>query len=145
MRKRVTFAATLLALSLLTDALVPFTRAHAQTQQQQPQTQPTPAAQATPTPAPQDDSDDGDVVRITTNLVQFDAVVTDKKGQQVTDLQPEEFEVSINGKRQTITNFSYVVAQPGAQPAPARPAQPSLLYTTPSPRDHSTTRMPSSA
>jgi VWFA-related protein len=112
-----------LALSLLTSALVPFTRARAQTQQQ-PQTQPTPAAQATPTPAPQDDSDDGDVVRITTNLVQFDTVVTDKKGQQVTDLQPEDFEVTVNGKRQTITNFSYVVAQPGAAPAPARPAQP---------------------
>src|ERR1700749_2877602 len=118
MRKRVTFAATLLTLSLFANAPFPAARALAQTQQQtqpqQPQTQ--------PTPAPQDDDDDGDVVRITTNLVQFDAVVTDKKGQQVTDLQPEDFEVSINGKRQTITNFSYVVAQPGTQPVPAQPA-----------------------
>lgn len=122
MRKRVIFAATLLALSLLTNALFPATRSLAQTQQQQPQTQPTPDAQATPTPTPQDDADDGDVVRITTNLVQFDTVVTDKKGQQITDLQPDEFEVYINGKRQTITNFSYVVAQPGAQPVPAQPA-----------------------
>jgi len=30
-----------------------------------------------------------EVVRITTNLVQVDAVVTDKNGQIVTDLQPE--------------------------------------------------------
>jgi len=119
MRKRVTFAATLLTLSLLTNALLPSTRAH--TQQQQPQTRPTPA-QATPTPTPQDGSDDGDVVRITTNLVQFDAVVTDKKGQQVTDLQPEEFEVTVNGRRQQITNFSYVLAQPGTQPTAAQPS-----------------------
>ena len=121
MRKRVTFAATLLTLSLLTNALFPATRALAQTQQQQQQT-PTPTPQTTPTPAPQDDADDGDVVRITTNLVQFDAVVTDKKGQQVTDLSPEEFEVTVNGRRQQITNFSYVVAEPGAQPSPVQPA-----------------------
>jgi VWFA-related protein len=120
MRNRVTFAATLLALSVLTPALFPPEPARAQTQQTQ--TQPTPA-QATPTPTPQGDADDGDVVRITTNLVQFDAVVTDKKGQQVTDLNPEEFEVTVNGRRQQITNFSYVVAEPGAQPAPAQPSR----------------------
>lgn len=49
-----------------------------------------------------------EVVRITTNLVQFDAVVTDKKGQLVTDLRPEEFEVTVNGKRREVSNFSYV-------------------------------------
>ena len=32
---------------------------------------------------------DGDVVRITTNLVQVDAVITDKTGKLVTDLKPE--------------------------------------------------------
>ena len=110
MRKRVTFAATLLTISCLTDALSPFTRTRAQTQPQQPQTQQTPA-QATPTPK---EDDDGDVVRITTNLVQFDAIITDKKGKQVTDLNPEEFEVTVNGRRQTITNFSYVAAEAGA-------------------------------
>ena len=34
---------------------------------------------------------DGDVVRITTNLVQIDAVITDKSGKLITDLKPEEF------------------------------------------------------
>src|SRR4051812_8739781 len=111
MRNHVTFAVTLLTLSLLAPSLALPTRA--QSQQTQTQTQPTNATpQATPTP--RDDSDEGDVVRITTNLVQFDAVVTDKKGQQVTDLRPEEFEVTVDGRRQTITNFSYVVAQPDA-------------------------------
>lgn len=49
-------------------------------------------------------------LRITTNLVQVDVVVTDKDGNQVTDLRPEEFEVLEDGKRQPITNFSYVSA-----------------------------------
>jgi VWFA-related protein len=64
--------------------------------------------------------DEDDVVRITSNLVQIDAVVTDKKGRQVTDLKPEEFEILADGKPQKITNFSYVrnVAEPEAAPAP---------------------------
>ncbi len=120
MRERVTFAATLLTLSLLANPLLPTTRARAQTGQPQQQAQP--QATPTPTPEPQDDADDGDVVRITTNLVQFDTVVTDRKGRQVTDLRPEDFEVTVNGRRQQITNFSYVVAQPTAEAAP--PAEP---------------------
>jgi VWFA-related protein len=47
------------------------------------------------------------VVRITTNLVQVDAVVT-KDGKQVTDLTPEDFELFEDGRPQTITNFSYI-------------------------------------
>src|SRR5260370_11190594 len=49
-----------------------------------------------------------DVVRITTNLVQIDAVVTDKSGKHVTDLQSEDFDIRVDGKLQKITNFSYV-------------------------------------
>src|SRR5215213_8188746 len=64
--------------------------------------------------------DEDDVVRITSNLVQIDAVVTDKKGRLVTDLKAEEFEILADGKPQKITNFSYVqnVAEPEAAPAP---------------------------
>ncbi len=32
-------------------------------------------------------------MRVTTNLVQVDAVVTDKDGKQVDDLRPEDFEI----------------------------------------------------
>lgn len=64
--------------------------------------QQTPAAQPTATQATQDD-----VVRITTNLVQVDAVVTDKNGKRVEDLQPADFEVIVNGRKQPITNLSY--------------------------------------
>lgn len=51
--------------------------------------------------------DEQDVVRINTNLVQIDAVVT-KDGKQVTDLKPEDFELFEDGRPQTITNFAYV-------------------------------------
>ncbi|HEY0049211.1 MAG TPA: VWA domain-containing protein [Pyrinomonadaceae bacterium] len=48
------------------------------------------------------------MVKITTKLVQLDAVVTDEKGNQVTDLTAADFEVWQDGKPQKITNFSYV-------------------------------------
>ena len=51
---------------------------------------------------------DVDVVKITTNLVQIDAVVTDRKGNQVTDLRADELEMLENGKPQKITEFSYI-------------------------------------
>ncbi len=57
----------------------------------------------TPTLAPDDD-----VVKITTTLIQIDATVTDKKGNIVKDLKPEDFEVYENGKKQDITNFSFI-------------------------------------
>ncbi len=48
------------------------------------------------------------VIRITVNLVQVDAVVTDSKGRHVTNLQPADFEILEDGRPQTITNFSYI-------------------------------------
>lgn len=59
-----------------------------------------------------------DVVKITTNLVQIDAVVT-RNGKQVKDLKAEDFEIYEDGKLQTITSFVYVsnVSNPsGATP-----------------------------
>lgn len=53
------------------------------------------------------------MIRITVNLVQVDAVVTDSKGHEVTNLQPADFEILEDGRPQAITNFSYVsVASP---------------------------------
>jgi VWFA-related protein len=49
-----------------------------------------------------------DVVRITTNLVQIDATVTDKDGKPVTDLTAEDFEIFQDGKSQKITSVSFV-------------------------------------
>jgi VWFA-related protein len=78
------------------------------------------------TPSQQQQNGDEEVVRITTNLVQVDAVVTDKEGRQVTDLKPEEFEITEDERAQTITNFSYVYINPAktnqAQPVTAASA-----------------------
>ena len=63
-----------------------------------------------------------DVVRITTNLVQVDAVVTDKDGKVVTDLKPEEIKILEDGRQQKITNFSYNVTETPAAPAREKPA-----------------------
>src|SRR6266487_554783 len=49
-----------------------------------------------------------DVVRVSTNLVQVDAIVTDKSGRQVMDLRPEDFELLENGHARQVTFFSYV-------------------------------------
>ena len=48
-----------------------------------------------------------DVVRITTNLVQLDAVVTDKSGNQIKDLSATDFEVLQDGKPQKIVSVVY--------------------------------------
>ena len=66
-------------------------------------------------------SGDDEVVRITANLVQIDAVVTDRKGQQITNLTDQDFEILEDGHAQKITNLSYVsIGSPTA--APTRPA-----------------------
>ena len=48
------------------------------------------------------------VIRITVNLVQVDAVVTDSKDKPVTNLEKGDFIILQDGKPQTITNFSFV-------------------------------------
>ncbi|HYO99453.1 MAG TPA: VWA domain-containing protein, partial [Pyrinomonadaceae bacterium] len=82
-------------------ALLLLSPLHAQQQQQ-----------SAPSPGAQDSSDD--VVRITTNLVQVDAVVTDKEGRVVTDLRAEDFEVLEDGRPQAITNLSFIPLEPDA-------------------------------
>ncbi len=57
---------------------------------------------ATPPP------DDRDVVRISTNLIQVDVTVTDKKGEVIRDLRPDEIEIFENGKPQKVSTFSFV-------------------------------------
>ncbi len=65
--------------------------------------------QPLPTPPPAI-VDDKNVVKITTALIQIDVTVTDRKGNIVTDLKPEDFEIYENGVKQDITTFSFVSA-----------------------------------
>ena len=72
---------------------------------------PGPTPIPSPTPGQQSQqSEAGDVVRITTNLVQVDAVVTDKNGNPVIDLKPDEVRIFEDDKQQKVTHFSYVTA-----------------------------------
>jgi len=74
-----------------------------------PTTPPPQTPQSSPTPAPEPQKpEDVDVVRITTNLVQVDAVVTDNKGKIVTDLKPQELQIFEDGRQQKITHFSFI-------------------------------------
>lgn len=49
-----------------------------------------------------------DTVRLSVDLVQVDAVVTDDDGKPVTDLTADEFEVLQDGRPQQVTDSSYV-------------------------------------
>jgi len=87
---------------------------------------------------------DVDVVKITTNLVQIDAVVTDSKGKRVTDLRPDEVEMLEDGRPQKITNFAYIAGEspivaktspgkspdPNAPPVPPRKLRPEEIHRT---------------
>lgn len=78
--------------------------------QQQSDTQSRPVPTPTPIEQPQRATDD-DVVKITTNLVQVDAVITDKNGKLIRDLRPEEVQIFEDGREQKITNFNLITQE----------------------------------
>ena len=53
----------------------------------------------------------GGVIRIDVNLVQVDAVVTDKKGKAVTNLTRDDFEILQDGQPQKLTAFEFVAVK----------------------------------
>lgn len=63
-----------------------------------------------PAPPP---GDDEEVLRITTELVQVNAVVTDKNDQPVTDLKMSDFDIYDNGKRQDLQFMEFVSVDAG--------------------------------
>ncbi|HEX8775936.1 MAG TPA: VWA domain-containing protein [Pyrinomonadaceae bacterium] len=65
----------------------------------------TPPASQTPP-----DVSDDDVVRISTELVQTDVMVFDKQGRFIDNLKPEQFELRVDGKPQSISFFERIVA-----------------------------------
>jgi VWFA-related protein len=75
------------------------------------------AAQTTPLPG-----DPNNILRVETNVVLVDAVVTDKKGNYVRDLKQKDFKVWEDNKEQTIKSFSFE-----ADPASPLNSQPRYL------------------
>jgi VWFA-related protein len=67
-------------------------------------------------------------IRTNTRLVVVDVVVTDKKGQAVTGLKPEDFTLEENGKKQKVSVF----VPPGiANRTAAKPVPPGILSNHP--------------
>ncbi len=71
---------------------------------------------------PQTPSAADPVIRVSVDLVQVDAVVTDSTGKHVPNLSAQDFEIFEDGKAQRITHFSFI----GPQSAAAPPASPGL-------------------
>src|SRR3981189_2684059 len=53
------------------------------------------------------------LVSVDVDLVQMDVVVTDARGNHITGLKPEDFEVLEGGKAQQVTNFSVLSREGG--------------------------------
>jgi VWFA-related protein len=64
------------------------------------------AAQSAAPASPQNPETSPQVIKKQTNLVLVDAVVTDKKGNYIRDIDQKEFKVYEDGKEQSITSFS---------------------------------------
>jgi VWFA-related protein len=84
-------------------------------------------------PPPQQPAPVAPVVRVTTSLVQVDAVVTDKDGRHVTDLTAADFEIFEDGRKQEITHCSYAALPKLATPPPAAPSPASATIPPPPP------------
>jgi VWFA-related protein len=73
-----------------------------------------------PLPAQQPDQEPPlPVVRATTRAVLVDLIVTDKQGNPITDLKPEEVVLKESGKQQTLTSLRYERSGGAAKPLPS--------------------------
>ena len=78
------------------------------------------------------------VLKVTTRLVLADAVVTDHAGHAVTDLKPEDFEITDNGKPQKVRFFhlqqtNEQASNGSAPPVPQWKLQPGVYTNIPDP------------
>ena len=58
------------------------------------------------------------------NFVRVDVIVSDKSGANVADLKQSDFEVTEDGKPQTIESFKFIKLDGGAMPGPDGPPAP---------------------
>lgn len=70
------------------------------------QKSPVPLAVASPQIEPADHVDPADIVRVSSNLVPIPASVVDTRGQSITGLKLEDFELCIDGQPKTISDIT---------------------------------------
>src|SRR5215510_7534413 len=71
-----------------------------------------------------------DVIRITTQLVQTDVVVTDKTDKPIRDLNLEDFELYDNGKKQPLKFMEFVSTNEGPRVESATSASRAISEST---------------
>ncbi|HYX30604.1 MAG TPA: VWA domain-containing protein, partial [Pyrinomonadaceae bacterium] len=79
-------------------------------------------------------ADQEDVLKVTSNLVNLDVIVKDKKGKPITDLKAEDFSVSENGTAQKIEFFDSTLTNTSATSKPTETGAPTAVSTEPPPR-----------
>src|SRR3979490_1251806 len=83
------------------------------------------SAQAPPTSAAAEPKDL--VLKATTRLVQISVIVQNHKGEPVTDLKKEDFQVKDNGKPENISVFNVSSSSMTALPQPAQKLPPNIF------------------
>jgi VWFA-related protein len=79
-------------------------------------------AQQPPAPAPaQDPAAQTPIFRTDINVVRVDVIVTDRQGNPVHDLKPEDFEVTEDGKPQKIDTFKLINIAENLEAVPETP------------------------
>src|SRR5437870_235984 len=81
----------------------------------------TAAGRAQQQPPPADDKTPQPVFRAGINFVRVDVIVSDKNGAVLTDLKQGDFEVTEDGKPQTVETFKFIKLDGGAAPGPDGP------------------------
>jgi VWFA-related protein len=89
------------------------------------------SAQTPPQTKPTEPSED--VIRVETNLVQTDVTVVDKKGRVVTGLKPNQFELRVDSKAQTLSFVEEVVTGSLAEETQLKTARERKVGDTPAP------------
>lgn len=87
----------------------------------------------TPPQQPSQRTESDEVVRITSELVQTDAVVTDKNDRIIPDLKINDFELYENGKRQEIKFLEFISTDTGRRIEGTRPSVPATAIESVTP------------
>jgi VWFA-related protein len=107
------------AVAVLVAALAAVQPGHAQQPAGQQPQQPDPSQPQTPPPPT--DASGQPVFRTGINFVRVDVIVSDRNGNPVADLKPEDFEITEQGKPQSIETFKLVSLDGGLREATKEP------------------------